>query len=162
MKKLVLGALAIAIALSSSTVFAHVGCGPGRSGPGAMEIPMVLHTLNLTSEQRAQIHKIMKSNRATLMPLFAQLRQGRQQLASEFFSPNQVTMSDLNKIEQSNEKIRQQIRQTFLQMALQIRGVLTAAQIKQGAVTLAKLQQLQNQMHTLLANAATNMPPSDD
>jgi Spy/CpxP family protein refolding chaperone len=116
-----------------------------------MAMPMVLHTLNLTADQKAQIHQIMKAQRPTLQPLFEQLRAGHQQLETELFSTGPVTMANLTPIEQNNAKIEEQIHQVFLQTALQIRGILTQSQISQGSVTLAKLQDLQSQMHTLMS-----------
>jgi Spy/CpxP family protein refolding chaperone len=122
---------------------------------------MVLHTLNLTAGQRAQIHKIMRSQQATLKTLFEQRREGRQKLEAELFSPGPVTMANLTPFEQNNAQIDQQIHRTFLQIALQIRGVLTQAQISRGATTLARMQQLQNEMHSLYA-LDDNFPPAPE
>jgi len=156
-------AIALSIGLSSSMAFAHGPGGPGGPG-GGMAMPMILHSLNLTADQKSQIHQIMKSQRPTLKPLFEQLHQGHEQLETELFSTGQITMANLTPIEQNNEKIQAQIQDIFLQTALQIRGVLTQGQISQGAVTLAKLQDLQSQMHTLMSpddNGDEPPPPPD-
>lgn len=71
-------AASIAVAaLMVSTIFAHPGFGPGRSGMMMMRRmgPSLLEQLQVSSDQQSQIQSIFTDGRETLRPLIQQLRE---------------------------------------------------------------------------------------
>jgi protein CpxP len=71
-----IGALIAVAALMVSTIFAHPGFGPGRSGMMMRRMgPSLLEQLQVSSDQRSQIQSIFTDGRQTLRPLFQQLRE---------------------------------------------------------------------------------------
>ena len=69
-------AASIAVAaLMVSTIFAHPGFGPGRSGMMRRMGPSLLEQLQVSSDQRSQIQSIFTDGRETIRPLIQQLRE---------------------------------------------------------------------------------------
>ena len=69
-------AASIAVAaLMVSTIFAHPGFGPGRSGMMRRMGPFLLEQLQVSDDQRSQIQSIFTDGRETLRPLIQQLRE---------------------------------------------------------------------------------------
>ena len=159
-----LAAGVFALAITAAPAMAHMH---GHGGGSAVGIPLpeVLHSANLTSAQREQIHTIMKSQFATLKPLFDQLRTGREAVAAKYLSAGSVAASDLSPMVTANEKVQSQIDQAFLQTAIQIRGVLTPPQIAQAGTIYTQMQALHQQMHALMSQGGAGPmdgPPAED
>jgi protein CpxP len=71
-----IAALIVVAALMASTIFAHPGFGPGRSGMMMMRMgPSLLEQLQVSGDQRAQIEGIFSDGRETIRPLIQQLRE---------------------------------------------------------------------------------------
>lgn len=70
-----IGALIAVAALMVSTIFAHPGFGPGRSGMMRRMGPSLLEQLQVSSDQQSQIQSIFTDGRETLRPLIQQLRE---------------------------------------------------------------------------------------
>jgi Spy/CpxP family protein refolding chaperone len=115
----------------------------GGDGPGIM-LPLVLRHANLTSDQQAQVHKIMEADHQDLQALFKQLQTANSQLADKLFAPGTVQASDLAPQVQQITQLRQQLMEQGLKTALAIRAVLTPDQ-------LAKVSQLKDRMEKLQA-----------
>jgi len=160
-----LAAGVFALAITAAPAMAHMH---GHGGHGAVGIPLpeVLHSANLTSTQRQQIHTIMKSQFATLKPLFQQLHAGREAVAAKYLSSGTVAASDISPLVTANEQIQSQIDQAFVQTAIQIRGVLTSTQIAQAGTTYTQMQALHQQMHSLMHQGHSQQsdapPPAED
>lgn len=107
--------------------------------------------LQLTDAQQQQIHQIMQAARTQNAPEVTELRNLREQLRSTLFSSGDVTAASLAGIQQQIETVRQQLDASRLQTALQVRGVLTAAQLSKAASLQSQLASLRQQEHTLLA-----------
>lgn len=157
-----LAAGVFALAMTAAPAAAHMH---GHGGDSAVGIPLpaVMHSANLTQAQHEQIHTIMKTQFATLKPLFQQLHAGRDKVAAKYLSAGSVSASDLSPLVTANEQTRSQIDQAFLQTALQIRGVLTADQLAQAGSTYTQMQALHQQMHALMFKGGTqpnDVPPS--
>jgi len=116
----------------------------GRHGHGG-----ILRTVGLTDDQKQQIHQIVASHRTQLRTLGGQLRTASHQLKEKLYSPTPPAAADLASIGQ----LRDQLAQERLQMALQIRSVLTPAQLAKAAQTMQQMDQLRAQMRSL-RNAA--------
>lgn len=157
-----LAAGVFALALAAAPAAAHPHGHGGGSAVG-IPVPEILHSANLTSAQRQQIHTIIKAQFATLKPLFQQLRAGRQAVAAKYLSAGSVSASDITPLVTANEQIQSQIDQAFVQTAIQIRGVLTSAQLAQAGSTYTQMQSLRQQMHSLMHQSRsqqTEAPPS--
>ncbi len=144
-----LAAGVFALALTAAPAMAHMHGHGGGSAVG-IPLPQVLHSANLTSAQRDQIHTIMKSQFATLKPLFQQLHAGREAVAAKYLASESVTAAELSPLVTANEQIQRQIDQAFLQTAIQIRGVLNPTQLAQAGTTYTQMQSLRQQMHSLM------------
>jgi protein CpxP len=69
-------AASIAVAaLMASTILAHPGFGPGRSGMMGRMGPSLLEQLQVSADQRSQIQNIFTDGRETIRPLIQQLRE---------------------------------------------------------------------------------------
>jgi Spy/CpxP family protein refolding chaperone len=157
-----LAAGVFALAMTAAPAAAHMH-GHGSGSAVGVPLPAVLHSANLTSAQREQIHTIMKSQFATLKPLFQQLHSGREAIATKYLAAGTVTASDLSPMVTANEQIQSQIDQAFLQTAIQIRGVLTPTQLAQAGSTYTQMQALHQQMHSLMhqnSSQQSEAPPS--
>jgi Spy/CpxP family protein refolding chaperone len=141
------------------------GFGPG--GPGFMMMkhhdfmggPMMLGTLNLTSDQKTQVQQIMTTLKTNLEPLFQQLHQGHEQITAKLLTPGQLTMADLNPILQQNDSIQQQIEQQKMAAVLQVRSLLRPDQLSKAASVQQKLQQIHAEMKALFNNGDLPPPP---
>ncbi|MHB8383160.1 MAG: Spy/CpxP family protein refolding chaperone [Candidatus Binataceae bacterium] len=154
-----------ALAITAAPAAAHMHrCGGGVSA--GVPLPEILHSANLTTAQRQQIHTIMKSQFATLKPLFQQLHTGREAVATKYLSAGSVSAADLTPLVKANEQTRSQIDQAFLQAAIQIRGVLSPAQLAQAGSTYTQMEALHQQMHALMSKTGAGQmdgpPPADD
>ncbi|MGH7780499.1 MAG: Spy/CpxP family protein refolding chaperone [Candidatus Binataceae bacterium] len=154
-----------ALAMTAAPAAAHMHGHRGDSAVG-IPLPVVMHSANLTQAQHEQIHTIMKTQFATLKPLFQQLHAGREAIASKYLSAGAVSAGDLSPLVMANEKIQSQIDQAFLRTALQIRGVLTPAQLVQAGSTYTQMQALHQQMHALMFKGGAQPngvpPPAND
>jgi len=160
-----LAAGVFALAITAAPAMAHMHGHGGGSAVG-IPLPQVLHSANLTSSQRQQIHTIMKSQFATLKPLFQQLHAGREAVAAKYLSAGTVSASDISPLVTANEQIQSQIDQAFIQTAIQIRGVLTPTQLAQADTTYTQMQSLRQQMHSLMhqnsSQQSESAPPAQD
>lgn len=157
-------ALAFALFLSAAIPVAAFAQpqGPGKcgfgGGPMPMPMMMLLHHVNLTADQQTQVHQLMQANFNQAQPLMTQLRSIHDQIADKLLSPGTVAAADLTPLQQQASTIHQQLDQQMLTTAIQIRNILTPAQLSQAADLHTKLQSLRSQMQTLLG--ADEAPPS--
>ena len=137
----------VASVLWSATAF---GEGPGHGRHGMGWGGPILRSVGLTDAQKAQIHQIMASHRPQFRALGEQLREARSQLGDQLYGTNPVTTASLAPLTQQIYKLREQLAQERLQVALEIRSVLTSDQLGKAAQTRLQLNQLRSQMRTLL------------
>jgi Spy/CpxP family protein refolding chaperone len=104
-----------------------------------------LEGVTLTPDQKTQIQQIMQTSRGTTKPLAQQLHADRRQIGDLLASSGAVTQAQLSTIQQQADQIRQQLESQRLATALQIRALLTPAQLTQSAQTHAKLESLHEQ-----------------
>ena len=131
----------------------------GMMGHGGM-LPIFLRAANLTTDQQAQVKKIMEDNRATLQAQFQQMHTAREQMAAKLFSTGPVTAADLSTQTQQIAQAQQQMLQNELKVALQVRAILTPAQLQKVVQFHQQFENLHQQMRALMgANAQTAEGP---
>ena len=124
--------------------------------PG-LALPALLQGVGLTDDQKKQVQDILKTNRATLFPLFGQLRAANQALADKLISTGPLTKNDLQPLMDQVMKVRGDIMSHGLDVALQVRGLLTQDQLTKAVEVKTKMRDLRNQMRQLLGEPET--PP---
>lgn len=141
-RALVAAIVAIPTLLSASMALAHGGW-MHRSGHGDFAI---LRAVGLTDDQKAQVRQIFANHRPQLQTLHQQLRAAERQLRDQLYGPNPPSVADLAPI----NRLREQLAAERLQIALEIRGVLTPEQIARAAQIRQQLEQLHRQERSLL------------
>jgi Spy/CpxP family protein refolding chaperone len=121
-------------------------------------LPIFLRAANLTPAQQAQVKQILHANRANLQGQFDQMHTAREQMAAKLFSTGPVTASDLSAQTQQIAQAQQQLLQNELNVALQVRAILTPAQLQKVAQFHQQFENLHQQMRALLGASG---PPLD-
>jgi Spy/CpxP family protein refolding chaperone len=155
-KMLAAGAL---LAGAVTTVFAHgfgKGFDPEMAGgdrPG-MLFPLLLRAVDLTAEQKAQVRAVMARHRPTLESLFQQMHAANDALAARLLAPGAVQAADLAPNVQQLASLRQQLTQEWVAAALDLRGILTPAQLAKAAQVHQRLEALRTEMRQLFRGDA--------
>jgi periplasmic protein CpxP/Spy len=140
------GSLVIAVIASTvlwgATAFAQ---GPGQGWHGHGKGDAVLRSVGLTDAQKAQIQQIRASHRAEMRTLYQQLGAARRQMATNLYSATPPTTADVDALNQ----LSNQLAQKRLQIALEVRNVLTPEQLAKAAQTTQQMRQLRDQMRSL-------------
>ena len=131
---------------------AQMGHHGGMMGPGEMmgPLPIFLRAADLTPAQQAQVKQILHANRANLHSQFEQMHTAREQIAEKLFSTGPVAASDLTAQTQQIAQAQQQMLQNELNAALQVRAILTPAQLQKVAQVHQQFESLHQQMRALL------------
>ena len=143
---------------SSSPQYGSPQGGPNRAiGCTAVcwGLDPLLHTLDLTTDQKTQVHEAFATYRATMKPLREQIRTAQQQLTDLLVSPTPLDPSTLQSAEQQLASLQEQSLQARLTLAQAIRGVLRSDQLAQAAGLKDQLRTLQTtrrQLHLSNAN----------
>jgi Spy/CpxP family protein refolding chaperone len=127
------------------------GMGSGRmleDGPG-MLLPLVLKGIDLTAAQEQRVHEIMTAHRATFRTLFAEMQTAHKDLADKLFAPGDVQVADFTTQMQRLAQLREQLMREGLQVAIQVREVLTPEQLVKAAEIKDRLRALHTEMRGL-------------
>jgi len=135
--------------------------GNGMMG-GMSPLPIFLRAANLTPAQQAQVKKILLDNRAAVHSQSEQMHTAREAIAAKLFSTGPVTASDLSAQTQQIAQAQQQMLQNELSMALQVRAVLTPAQLQKVSQLHTKFESLHQQMRALMSPPPPGGPPPPD
>jgi Spy/CpxP family protein refolding chaperone len=127
-----------------------MGGGPGMGPDPGMLFPMILGKLDLSTEQHAQVRTILESHRPTMQALFPQLRTAHENLAAKLFQADPLSAQDLTPYVDAVNKAKAQVVQEGIKIALDIRGVLTPAQLAKASEIHTQLESLHAQMKALL------------
>ena len=151
---LVLLALALSTALSTSGAFADGPGGGNRGtprggGPHPM-MPFPLRSLGLSDAQHAQVRQIVANHRPQFQSLNGQLRSVREQLVERLHAPGAIQPEDIAPFTQQISQLREQLARDSLQVTLEIRSVLTPEQLAKAAQIRQRMRDLQSQMKGLL------------
>lgn len=146
--------VAAALVLGLSAVAWAQMRGPhGRGGPMG-ELRMFLRVADLTADQKAKVHELRRASRQHARPLVEQLRALREQIADKLAGPGAVAPSDLASLQQQAASIVEQLGQQRVQVALQIRALLTPEQLAKVSDTYQKMKALKAEMRSLVTPPA--------
>ncbi len=109
----------------------------------------ILHGIDLTDAQKTQVHEIMKTNWAQMKPVMQQMRSIHEQIETTLLTPGSVTQDQLNPLVQQEQQLRAQLDAARVSTALQIRGMLTPAQLTKAASVHQQLEALHEQEHAI-------------
>jgi periplasmic protein CpxP/Spy len=141
---------ALAFALVAGVAFAEGGddAGPTHHGMGihhgfmgGHELGLPLHRLNLTDDQKTQIHQIMKAEHANMKPLMQQQFQSHQQLLQLITSGN-FDQAKAAAIATQESQTHVQLEVEHAKIASQIYQLLDSTQKAKVADIIAKHQQM--------------------
>ena len=105
----------------------------------------ILHGLDLTDAQKTEVHKIMQANWSQMKPVMQQMHAIHEQIVTKLTAAGAVSEADLTPLVQQEETLRNQMDEGRLSTALQIRGLLTPAQLAKAASTHQQLEALHEQ-----------------
>jgi Spy/CpxP family protein refolding chaperone len=149
-------AIALMVLMFSAAAASAQPVGIGGPGdPMPMPLMMLTRQANLTSDQQAKVHNIMRSNFSQAQPLLKQLRSVHDQIADKLMSTGTVSASDLAPLQAQETQIQQQLDSQMVSTALQIRGLLSPEQLTRIANLHNQLKSLRTQIDALLG---TDMP----
>lgn len=109
-----------------------------------------LRGVTLTDAQRTQLRQITQAERARTAATRQQLRAIRQEIGDKLASTESVTSSELGALQQKADQLRQQLETQRLTTALQVRALLTPAQLAQSAQAHQQLATLRAQARSVL------------
>ncbi len=127
----------------------------GMNG-GGPDLPLFLRSANLAPDQREHVKQILDSNHPAFARLFAQLHQQRQQLDDKLFAAGPLDPAEMARASEQLSQLQGQLAKLELQTMLQIRALLTPAQLTRVADFHRKLESLHQQMRALMQE---NVPP---
>jgi Spy/CpxP family protein refolding chaperone len=143
----------VVLSLWAATAYAQPRFGMGHGhmmgdAPGMM-LPLVLRGVDLTDEQEKQVHEIREAHRARFRSLFSELRAAQEEMADKLLAPGEMRAEDLTAQMQRVAQLRQQLMQEGLKVALEVRGVLTPAQLAKAAEIKERMRALYSEMRGL-------------
>jgi Spy/CpxP family protein refolding chaperone len=145
---------ALCAALLPLAALAQPGDGPMHFHGGHGPDSALLQGVTLTETQQSQIQTIHQTNWATAKPLMQQLRATEEQITAALLASGSVNSSQLAALQSTASSLHAQLDQLRLSTELQVRGVLTSAQVAQAASTHAQVESLHQQMHSLMHSGA--------
>ncbi len=145
-----LGAVAIMTLAVTAPVYAHGYRGFEGDSGGVGGFPFLLRGLGLTEDQQAQVRQIVANHRPEFRRLAGEIRSAREALSAKLYASNPVGPADLAPLTEQIARLQGQLSQQRLQVALEIRGVLTPEQLAKAAQTRQRLIELRKEMRGLL------------
>jgi Spy/CpxP family protein refolding chaperone len=143
----------VAVHLFAAGAFGHPFRGMDHSmgpwGGGPMSLPLLLKGVGLTDAQQAQVKQIVSAHRPQFRALMSQVRAAHQQLTEKLYSPGAVSAEDLAPLRQQISQLRDQIGQEALQVALEIRAILTPEQLAKAAQIRQRASELTSELRSL-------------
>ncbi|HUE30384.1 MAG TPA: Spy/CpxP family protein refolding chaperone [Verrucomicrobiae bacterium] len=144
------GTLALVIA-GSPPAFGHGMRGGGACGHGGLAGEHhILRALDLSADQRQQVKAILMAHRTTRAPLVANETAAKQALADKLHGTGTVAPVDLDALVEREAQAHTALVRERLATALDVRNVLTPAQIQKAATIRAGMKGLHAQMRQLL------------
>ncbi len=132
--------------------------GRGEMMGGMAALPVFLRSADLTPAQKTQVRKILHDNRANMRDESSKMHTAREQIAAKLFSTGPVTQSDLAPQTKQIAQVEQQMLENELNVALQVRKILTPEQLQKVAQFHQKFENLHHQMRALMKTEGP--PPS--
>jgi Spy/CpxP family protein refolding chaperone len=147
--------LAITLTLTAASAFAQGSWRAGMGRDGFDTLPLLIHSAGLNEAQQAQVRQIIGNHRTQLRALREQLRTAETQLGDKLVAATPVTGADLVPLTQQVNQARSNLAQEWAQVVLEIRGVLKPEQLAKAAQNRQRLNQLREEMRTVLGGSDT-------
>jgi Heavy-metal resistance len=147
--------VAMTLTLSAASAFAQ---GPWRGGMGRDgfdTLPLLIHSAGLNESQQAQVRQIIGNHRTQLRALREQLRAAETQLGDKLVAMTPVTSADLAPLTQQVNQARSNLAHEWMQVVMEIRGILKPEQLAKAAQNRQRLNQLREEMRTVLGGSDT-------
>ena len=149
---------AIKAAVLSSCAFFLVAAAPAYAGPGfsgggwepGANLMRLVRKANLTSQQQTQMHDIMTAAKVQQKQLRAQNAAIHQQLADKLLGASTPSLADFSALTTQMQQLHSQQITLGLQTAIQIRALLTPAQVTHIAQIHQQLSNLNAQRSAVL------------
>jgi len=125
----------------------------GRDGFDTL--PLLIHSAGLNESQQAQVRQIIGNHRTQLRALREQLRTAETQLGDKLVATTPVTSADLAPLTQQVNQARSNLAHEWTQVVMEIRGILKPEQLAKAAQNRQRLNQLRDEMRTVLGGADT-------
>lgn len=125
------------------------GLGPWAGG-GRLMLPVLVKGVGLTDAQQGQVKQIVGAHQPQFRALVSQLRALQEQLADKLQSSDSLTAEGLAPLTQQMGQVREQLTREGLQVALEIRAVLTPEQLAKAGQIRRRLNALRGEMRSLL------------
>ena len=147
----------IALAEANGGPGTHRGMRGGFMGGPDMGLGMMLHRLNLTDAQHAQVKQIMQGERPNFKPLMQQEGQLHQQMLQLVTSGN-FDQNKASAIATQEAQVHMQMQLEHMKIASQIYGVLDSTQKSQVADMIAQHQQRMQEHMQKMQNQGAPAP----
>ena len=141
---------ALCAALLPLAAVAQPDGGPHFHGMHGGPDSALLQGVTLTDTQKTQIQSIHQTNWATAKPLMQQLHATEEQIEAALLASGNVDTASVTALQATATSLHAQLDQLRLATELQVRNVLTSAQIATAASTHAQMESLHQQMHSLM------------
>jgi Spy/CpxP family protein refolding chaperone len=138
------------VVLAASPAFAQAGRHGGSGAWGGPGLSTLVRAAGLTDAQQAQVKQIVANHRPQFQALIGQLRTAREALDAKLYGADPVSAADVEPALQQISQIRNQLAHESLQVALEVRSLLSPDQLAKAAQVKQRLTELQREMHTLL------------
>jgi Spy/CpxP family protein refolding chaperone len=134
--------------------FAHGGREGGGCGHGhGLFMGSGLRSLDLSDDQKQQMHGIFTAHREKLHQLATNERAARQAISDRLHTPGALSQQDVDALVQQEVQARTDLMRERMAAALQARNVLSADQLQKAATLRAQMKQLHGQMRQLLGKS---------
>jgi len=110
-----------------------------------------LHGLSLTDAQKTQIHDILKTSFTAHKGAMEQMHALHEQIIGSLLAGSSI--AQIRPLVKQEEALRSQGDESRLELAIQLRAVLTPEQLTQAAATHTKLQSLDEQEREVMHGA---------
>lgn len=119
-------------------------------GDEGLLLPLLVRGAGLTETQQAQLKQLVTSHRSKADTLQRQLRVAREQLVEKLYTPGPLKTEELTSLTQQIGKLRESWAHESLQVALEVRKVLTPEQLAKAKQRRQRLNELRAEMRSLL------------
>ncbi|MBV8978551.1 MAG: periplasmic heavy metal sensor [Alphaproteobacteria bacterium] len=166
-KKLLLSAAFALMASAASPALAQEMGGMGHPHQmgemhgGHSAFMMLLHSANLTPEQRAQVGQILTAHHSQTTAMHRQLQDLHEKIADKILGSGTVTSADLKPLVDQASRLEAKLNENMADTAVAIRNLLTADQVKHLAEVHAKLRAIHSQVQSLMG-AGGAMPDDQE
>lgn len=135
--------VAASLTWASSATAQPGGPGPGGvGGPAQQLLPVLLRGSGLTPEQQRRARDILADRQRRTAPLTDQLRQAHEELIDKVISQAKVQAGDFEPQLQRMLQLRDQLLQENIRVVLEVKGLLTPAQLSRAVQMKDRLRAL--------------------